>query len=91
MAVKDSFRALRRRPPPALIVFLVVAAGVAAVVLLAGGDDKKPVQAPDDLESPAVKGAQSIPDAAVASVGAGADMVYIRDRTATRRRPISPW
>jgi beta-N-acetylhexosaminidase len=44
MALKDSFRALRRRrrPPIALLVFLLVAAGVAAVVLLAGGDSHKP-------------------------------------------------
>jgi beta-N-acetylhexosaminidase len=56
MAVKDSFRALRRRPPIALLVFLVVAAGVAAVVLLAGGDDHKRARALPQASGSATQG-----------------------------------
>jgi beta-N-acetylhexosaminidase len=56
MAVKDSFRALRRRPPIALLVFLLVAAGVAAVVLLAGGKDHKPTRRLPQASGSAVQG-----------------------------------
>jgi beta-N-acetylhexosaminidase len=48
-----------------------------ATQLLRGNMRFDGVSVTDDLESPAITGSQSVPDAAVASIKAGADMVWI--------------
>jgi beta-N-acetylhexosaminidase len=48
-----------------------------ATQLLRGNMRFDGVAVTDDLESPAITGSQSVPDAAVASIKAGADMVWI--------------
>jgi beta-N-acetylhexosaminidase len=48
-----------------------------ATELLRGNMRFDGVAVTDDLESPAITGSQSVPDAAVASIKAGADMVWI--------------
>jgi beta-N-acetylhexosaminidase len=48
-----------------------------ATQLLRGNMRFEGVAVTDDLESPAITGSQSVPDAAVASIKAGADMVWI--------------